>query len=182
MLGRTGDTPSEGVGTGSKTSRARQDISDAFLGRAPPFARRAPFSKFEPLSVCWRFFFRNRRCSIAAGCEHKLTCLIERTAIDASANGNRIDNLSGFRVEHHHHFVVAAREQTMMRRIQSDSTCPSPGASDQRATTSCLSDRSPRFRSCLRCCSKRAPLLRLPAANSGFPPSVIVAERFRFSN
>ena len=67
------------------------------------------------------FFFRNRSGSIAARRERELRSVIKRTAIDASANRNSIDDFSSFGIEHHHHFVVAAREQTMMLGIQSKS-------------------------------------------------------------
>src|SRR6185437_6960696 len=70
----------------------------------------------------WCYFSRDCRRAVSARRERELRCVIEGTAIDAGANRNSVDDFSAFGIEHHHHFVVAAREQTMMRRIQSDST------------------------------------------------------------
>jgi len=68
------------------------------------------------------FFSRDCRRSVPTGGECELSCVIKRTAIDTGANGNRVDDLSAFGIEHHHHFVVATGEQTMMCSIQRDST------------------------------------------------------------
>src|SRR5215469_14779337 len=66
------------------------------------------------------FFFCNRSGSIATGCERELPRIIEGAAVDAGANWNSGDHLSGLRVEHRHQFVVTSREQTMMSRIKGD--------------------------------------------------------------
>src|SRR6476620_10254045 len=70
----------------------------------------------------WRLFSRDCRRAVSARRERELRCVIEGTAVDASANRNTANHLSAFGIEHHHHFVVAAGEQTMMHRIQGDST------------------------------------------------------------
>ena len=70
----------------------------------------------------WCFFSRDCRRAVSARRESELRCVIEGTAVDAGANRDTAHDLSAFGIEHHHHFVVAAREQTVMRRIQSDST------------------------------------------------------------
>ena len=62
----------------------------------------------EDCQFVWRFFFRDCRRAVSARGERELRCIIKRTAIDASANRNSIDDLSGFGIEHDHHFVVAA--------------------------------------------------------------------------
>jgi hypothetical protein len=69
-----------------------------------------------------RFFSRDYRRAVSARGECKLPCVIERTAIDACANWNSVDDFSAFGIEHDHHFVMATRKQTMMRSIESDST------------------------------------------------------------
>src|SRR5215475_10759008 len=81
--------------------------------------------RFQTLNDCqfvWRFFSRDYCRAVSARGEGKLACVVKRTAIDAGANWNSVNNLSAFGIEDHHHFVVAAREQTMMRSIQRDST------------------------------------------------------------
>src|ERR1700752_2377339 len=70
----------------------------------------------------WCYSSRDCRRAISARGERQLTCVIKRTAIDADANRNGVDDFSAFGIERHDHFVVAAREQTMMRSIQRDST------------------------------------------------------------
>ena len=85
---------------------------------------RAAF-RFQSLKDCqfvWGFFSRDYRSAVPTRGERELRSVIERAAIDAGANRNSIDDFSAFGIEHHHHFVVAAREQTMMRRVQRDST------------------------------------------------------------
>ena len=67
-------------------------------------------------------FSRDCRRAVSARRERELRCVVEGTAVDAGANRDTAHHLSAFGIEHHHHFVVTAREQTMMRRIQSDST------------------------------------------------------------
>ncbi len=76
----------------------------------------------ENCQFVWRFFFRDCRRAVSTRSKRELRCVIERTAVDSCANRNSIDDFSAFRIEHDHHFVVTAREQTMMLRIQSDST------------------------------------------------------------
>jgi hypothetical protein len=70
----------------------------------------------------WNFFPRDCRGAVSARRERELRCVIEGTTVEAGANRDLGHHISAFGIEHHHHFVVAAREQTMMRRIQSDST------------------------------------------------------------
>ena len=57
----------------------------------------------------WRYFSRDYRRAVSARSERELTCVIERTAINAGANRNRVDDLSAFGIEHHHHFVGSPR-------------------------------------------------------------------------
>ena len=80
------------------------------------------FQGLKERQFVWRFFSRDCRRSVSTGGECKLPCVIKRTAIDAGANGNRVDDISAFGIEHHHRFIMAAREQTMVRSIQRDST------------------------------------------------------------
>ena len=44
----------------------------------------------------WRFFSRDCGRAVSARGERELRCVIEGTAVDAGANGNRVDHLSGF--------------------------------------------------------------------------------------
>src|SRR6266436_1260209 len=80
------------------------------------------FQSLDNRQFAWRYFSRDYRRAVSARGERELACVVKRTAIDAGANRNSVDDLSAFGIEHHHHFVVAAREQTMMPSIQRDST------------------------------------------------------------
>src|SRR4029077_15661019 len=87
--------------------------------------RSRPALGLQGLKDCqfvWVFFSRDYRSAISARGERELRCAIERTAIDAGANRDIVDDFSIFGIEHDHHFVMATRKQTMMRSIQSDST------------------------------------------------------------
>ena len=124
----------------------------------------------------WRFFSRDCRRAVSARGECKLPCVIKRTAIDAGANRNSVDDLSAFGIEHDHHFVVAAREQTMMRSIQSDSTWffarrERPVRDDFMFVHIDYRDFALVFDVAVN-----ATRVSSTAANSGFPPSGIVAE------
>src|SRR5262249_23172787 len=67
-----------------------------------------------------RFFFSNCCCAVAARCERELQRIIKRAAVNPRANGNSVDKLSSFRIEHRHHFVVTPRKQSMMVRVEGD--------------------------------------------------------------
>ena len=133
---------------------------------------RATF-RFQYLNYCQfvgRFFFGNRRCSIATRCERELRCVIEGAAVDAGANRDTAHHLSAFGIEHHHHFVVAAGEQTMMPGVQSDaarlfSRRQRPPSNDLMCR--CVDDRN--FTFVFDVAIRPAALST--AANSGLPPS-----------
>src|SRR4029077_7593434 len=137
--------------------------SDAFLGRAPSFARRVPFSKFEPPPICWglvlsrlsscrlrktrtRVALRHRRHSRrrrsqSGHCPPPFRFPYRASPSLCCDSPRTIDDASH---QKRFHLVPRPAKATSARRLH---VCPR---------------RSPRLHSCLRCCSKRALLLDPP--------------------
>ena len=139
------------------------NISDAFLGRAPSFARRVPFSKFEPPPICWVLVL-----SRLSSCRLRKTRT--RAALRHRRHSRRRRSQSGhcpppfrFRYRASPSFCCGSR------RTNDDAWHPKrfhlvlrPAKATSARRLHVCSRRSPRLRSCLRCCSKRALLFHLP--------------------
>src|SRR4029077_20225150 len=139
------------------------NISDAFLGRAPSFARRVPFSKLEPPPIYWGLVLsrlsscRLRKTRTRAALHHRRHCrrrpsksghcpppfrLRYRASSSFCCGSPRTNDDASHPTRFH--LVPRPAKATSARRLH---VCP---------------HRSPRLRSCLRCCSKRALLLDPP--------------------
>ena len=64
--------------------------------------------RLKDCQFVWRFFSHDCGRAVSARGEREQRCAIERTAIDARADRNSMNDLSAFGIEHDHHFIVAA--------------------------------------------------------------------------
>ena len=115
------------------------NISDAFLGRAPSFARRVPFSKFEPPPICWGLVL-----SRLSPCRLRKTRT--RAALRHRRHSRRRRSQSGHcPLPFRFHYPASPSFGCGSRRTNDDAPASkamplgsSPGAKGHRAMTSCL--------------------------------------------